>query len=65
VTGTVVEVNQDVARKGVLVNQDPYANWVARLKPEKLADERALLTPGAAAGEKYKPIIDDWGITAS
>ncbi|HVB80307.1 MAG TPA: biotin/lipoyl-containing protein [Candidatus Binataceae bacterium] len=62
VTGTVVEINQEVAKKPVLVNQDAYANWVARLKPEKLTAELALLTSGAAAGEKYQAIIDDWGI---
>ncbi len=62
VTGTIVEVNQEVAKKPALVNADAYANWVARLKPEKLAAELALLTPGGEAAEKYKPVIDEWGI---
>ncbi len=62
VTGTIVEVNQEVAKKPALINADAYANWVARLRPEKLDAELALLTPGAAAAEKYQPVIDEWGI---
>jgi glycine cleavage system H protein len=62
VTGRIVEINQEVAKTPALINGDAYANWVARLKPEKLAVELALLTPGAEAAEKYQPIIDDWGI---
>jgi len=38
---------------------------VVRLKPEKLSAELQLLTPGAAAAEKYKPIVDEWGIEKS
>jgi glycine cleavage system H protein len=62
VTGTIVEVNQEVAKKPALINDAAYTNWVARLKPEKLAEELTLLTPGAAAAEKYKPVIDEWDI---
>lgn len=62
VTGTIVNVNQEIAKTPTLINGDAYANWVVRLKPEKLAAEMALLTPGAEAAEQYKPIIDDWGI---
>jgi glycine cleavage system H protein len=64
VAGTVEEVNQDVVKKPTLINADPYANWVARLRPETLAEELPLLTPGAVAAERYRPIIDEWGITA-
>ncbi len=62
VTGTVVEVNEEVARKPSLVNGDAYGVWVARMRPEKLAEEVGLLVPGKVAAEKYKPIIDEWGI---
>lgn len=62
VAGTIVEVNQKVANQPALINSDAYANWVVRLKPEKLAADLALLSPGAEAAEKYKPVIDDWGI---
>ncbi|SRR6266508_4232442 len=63
VTGTVAEVNEEITRKPALINGDAYTNWVARVKPEKLAEELALLVPGPAAAEKYRPIIDGWGIT--
>jgi len=65
VAGTIVEVNQAVAKKPALVNGDPYGNWVARLKPDQLAAELALLTPGKDAAEKYKPIVDEWGVQGS
>jgi glycine cleavage system H lipoate-binding protein len=62
VSGTIVEINQEVAKQPALVNTDAYGNWVVRLKPEKFAAEVSLLTPGAQAAEKYKPVIDEWGI---
>jgi glycine cleavage system H protein len=65
VAGTVVEVNEAVAKKPALVNGDAYGNWVVRLKPDKLSEELALLTPGKDAAEKYKPIVDEWGIQGS
>lgn len=63
VTGTVESVNTDLAKQPTLVNQDAYQTWVARIRPEKLADELPLLTPGGEAAAKYGPIIDEWGIT--
>jgi glycine cleavage system H protein len=65
VTGTVEDVNQEAVRKPALINGDAYGIWVARVRPEKLADELGLLTPGPAAAEKYRPIIDEWGIQSS
>ncbi len=65
VSGTVSAINGEVAKKPALVNAEPYANWVVRLKPERLSAEVQLLTPGAAAAEKYKPIVDEWGIEKS
>lgn len=63
VTGAIDSVNTDLAKQPTLVNQDAYQTWVARIRPEKLADELPLLTPGAEAAVKYGPIIDEWGIT--
>ena len=65
VSGTISAINGEVAKKPALVNADAYANWVIRLKPEKLSGELQLLTPGPQATEKYKPIIDEWGIEKS
>ncbi len=64
-TGTIAAVNTDLAKSPTLVNRDAYANWVARITPEKPGDELPLLTPGAAAAEQYGPIIDAWGIAKS
>lgn len=63
VTGTIDSVNTDLAKQPTLVNQDAYQHWVARIRPEKLAEELALLTPGADAAARYGPVIDAWGVT--
>lgn len=63
VTGTVESVNPALAKTPTLLNEDAYANWVARIKPEKLAEELALLTAGPDAATRYGPIIDEWGIS--
>lgn len=64
-TGTVVEVNQQVVQKPALINADAYGNWVARIQPDKLADELPALASGIVAQERYRPIIDQWGIEAA
>ncbi|MDV3293830.1 MAG: glycine cleavage system protein H [Nitrososphaerales archaeon] len=61
-SGTVSEVNREVVATPSLMNKDSYANWVVKLTADKLADEVNLLTPGKDAIEKYKPIIEEWGV---
>ncbi|MDG6911224.1 MAG: glycine cleavage system protein H [Nitrososphaerota archaeon] len=61
-SGTVQEVNAEVIAKPALMNEDSYANWVVKLAAEKLDEEVKLLIGGKEAAEKYKPIIDEWGI---
>lgn len=63
-SGTVSEVNKAVLATPSLMNQDSYANWVVRLSVDNLAEELKLLTTGKEAPEKYKAIIDEWGIEA-
>lgn len=65
VTGTVVEVHEEVSRRPTLINSDPYGSWVARVEPHKLSEELELLVPGPAAAERYRAVIDEWGIQAS
>ncbi len=65
VTGTVEAVNPELAKTPTLVNRDAYQHWVARIRPEKLAEETALLMSGADAATQYGPIIDKWGIAKS
>ncbi len=62
VSGVIIEVNQEVASNPTLINQDAYENWVVKLKAENLDKELQLLTPGNEAAEKYRSIIDEWGI---
>ncbi len=62
VSGTVTEVNAEATRTPTRINADAYGTWVARVKPDQLDADLPLLTPGAAAGEKYQSIIDAWGI---
>ena len=47
VSGTVVEVNEKLSDEPELINQDPYANWIMKVKLsdvgelEKLMDSKA------------------------
>ncbi|MDP1683560.1 MAG: glycine cleavage system protein GcvH [Burkholderiales bacterium] len=51
--GEVVAVNEAVANKPEMINQDAYAAWMFRLKPDNAADVSGLLD---AAG--YKAVVD-------
>ena len=54
VNGTVTEVNPAVADAPESVNQDAYAAWLFKMKPDNLADVDALLDAAAyiaSAGE--------------
>lgn len=61
-SGTVAEVNDEVISNPSLMNSDSYVNWVVKVMADKLGDEMKLLVGGKEALEKYKPIIDEWGI---
>ncbi len=56
-TGSVVEVNQDVVKRPMLINQRPYEAWVVKLRPEKLDEELKLLVTGSEALEKQREDI--------
>jgi glycine cleavage system H protein len=47
VNGTVTEVNPAVADSPELVNQDAYAAWLFKLKPDNAADLDGLLDAAA------------------
>jgi Glycine cleavage system H protein (lipoate-binding) len=61
-TGTITNVNEDVRSSPSLINQDPYASWVFKIKPEKLNEELSRLQDAKSASQKYKAIIDEWGV---
>jgi len=44
VAGEVIAANQAVVDSPELINQDPYANWMFKLKPSAGADLSALLS---------------------
>jgi glycine cleavage system H protein len=55
VAGTVAAVNDALAAKPALANEDPYgAGWLVILKPADWTAARAALTPGAQVGPKYE-----------
>lgn len=55
VAGTVAEVNETLAGKPALANEDPYgAGWLVVLKPANWSEVKATLTPGAQVASKYE-----------
>lgn len=54
VTGEVVEINEALAARPELVNQDPYGEgWMIRIKVAEEGDVAELLTP-----EEYRQMVE-------
>ena len=53
IAGTVTAVNQDAADAPEIVNQDAYAAWLFRMKPDDAADLDKLLDAAA-----YQAVAD-------
>lgn len=53
VSGTVVEVNENLEDKPELINQDAFANWIIKVK---LSDKSEL--DGLMDAEAYKKMIE-------
>ena len=52
ITGTIIEVNQGLARDPRMINRDPYGlGWFARLEPLKREQEQLTIKSPAAARE--------------
>lgn len=49
VSGTVAEVNEELDGAPELLNQDPYANWLVKMKVDNPSDVNALLDAAAYA----------------
>ena len=43
ITGTIVEVNEDLENDPALVNADPYENWIMKIKVSNMADLDELM----------------------
>ena len=54
VSGTVVEINEALADQPELVNADPYANWIIKVKLSDPAEADALMDAAA-----YKAMIGE------
>jgi glycine cleavage system H protein len=55
VAGTVAAVNEELAAKPALANDDPYgAGWLVVLKPADWPAVKPGLTPGAQVAPKYE-----------
>ncbi|HEX5094171.1 MAG TPA: hypothetical protein VFV84_15925 [Burkholderiales bacterium] len=51
----VVQVNEELAGKPALANEDPYGRgWLVILKPADWAAAKANLTPGSQVAAKYE-----------
>ena len=45
VSGTVVEVNDDVVNSPELINEDPYKNWILKIEMDDKAELDSLVSP--------------------
>ena len=51
VSGTVIEVNEEVLNNPELINSDPYANWILKIEMDDLSELDTLLDPKSYEGE--------------
>ena len=51
VSGTVIEVNNDVLDNPELINADPYANWILKIEMDDESELDSLLDAKAYEGE--------------
>ena len=49
VSGTVVEVNEDVLNDSTLLNKDPYGAWIIKVEMDNEDELNTLLSPEAYA----------------
>ncbi len=55
--GVIVEVNQEVIKRPVMINRKPYEAWIAKLRPTNLSEALKELVTGNQAIEKMKEDI--------
>lgn len=54
VGGTILEINEDLFDNPELLNQDPYENWVVKIKVADKAELEELMT-----SEEYEKFLDE------
>lgn len=58
VSGTIIEVNDNVVNRPKLINDSPYTEgWIARLKPASFLVEKILLSRSIDAAETFRKRI--------
>lgn len=62
VAGEIVEVNDQVRQNPSLMNEDPYAAWLVKLRPSNWDADAAGLVTGAAGLEAYRAFLEREGI---
>ncbi len=65
ISGELVEANAAVSAKPSLLNDDPYANWIARLRPADWDGEKAVLVTGEQGIERYRAFLTAEGISCA
>lgn len=63
VSGELVAVNDAVMARPGLLNDDPYANWIARLRPSNWEAEQSDLARGPEGIEQYRQLLVREGIS--
>ncbi len=56
--GEVVAVNEALAENPSLANDDPYANWMVKIKPDDWDGVKGQLTPGSEVSGPYEAKMD-------
>ncbi|HLR34128.1 MAG TPA: glycine cleavage system protein GcvH, partial [Tissierellales bacterium] len=54
VSGEIIEVNEDLLDEPALLNEDPYENWIVKIK---VADKSEL--DNLMSSEDYKKFLDE------
>jgi|SRR5579859_1579992 len=63
--GELVATNEVVMSQPKVLNADPYANWIARLRPTDWETDRAALVQGAEGIERYRAFLVAEGISCA
>ena len=65
VSGELVAANDSVMADPKLLNEDPYANWIGRLRPTNWDSDKADLVSGPEGIERYRSLLVAEGITCA
>ena len=61
-TGEIVDVNETPQANPAVLNEDPYGNWIIRLRPSAWEEEKGELAAGPEGIEAYRRLLVAEGI---